>query len=83
MNTEADSHRRKSGRRETQGEDSHLKAIQIDLAWETDLPKYLYGVRQGSKCLVIIYDEEEKINKARSDGRSIYSRDIYVPSDEM
>ena len=56
---------------------------QIDLAWETDLPKYLHGVRQGSKCLVIIYDEEEKINKARSDGRSIYSRDIYVPSDEM
>ena len=26
LNTEADSHRRKSGRRETQGEDSHLKA---------------------------------------------------------
>ncbi len=55
---------------------------QIDLAWETDLPKYLHWIREGSKCLVIIYDEEEKINKARSDGRSIYTRDIYVPDDE-
>ena len=46
--------------------------------WEADLPKDLRSTREGSECLVIIYEAEEKVNCNRKSGRYIYRRDIYV-----
>lgn len=47
--------------------------------WETDLPKDLIRVSAGTKCLVIIYDSEEKVNRSRKSGKTLYRRALYVP----
>ena len=56
---------------------------QMGLTWETDLPKKLWGASVGSRCLVIIYASEEKVNRSRKSGRSLYRRTIYVPLEEL
>ena len=47
--------------------------------WETDLPKDLYHINESTKCLVIIFDDEEKINRSRKNGHYIFRRQVYVP----
>lgn len=55
---------------------------EIGLSWELDLPKDLQRSLVGDKCMVIIYASEEKVNKARSKGKSLYRRALYVPEDQ-
>ena len=54
---------------------------EIGLTWELDLPKPLQSSIIGDKCLVIIYDDEEKKNKVRTNGTPLYRRQLYVPRD--
>ena len=49
-----------------------------DNVWETSLPKDLLSVPEGARCLVLIYDAEEMINRNRKDGRPLYRREVIV-----
>ena len=49
--------------------------------WECDLTKDMYGLSEGTKCLVVIYDSEDKINRHNTTGKVIYRRALYVPID--
>lgn len=49
--------------------------------WECDLTKDMYGLSEGTKCLVVIYDSEDKINRHNTTGKVIYRRSLYVPID--
>ena len=48
---------------------------------EFDLTKEMYGLSEGAKCLVVIYDSEAKVNRHNTTGRVIYRRALYVPID--
>lgn len=48
---------------------------------EFDLTKEMDGLSEGSKCLVVIYDSEAKVNRHNTTGRVIYRRALYVPLD--
>lgn len=56
---------------------------QLDLSWETDLTKDLQYAEVGMRCLVVIYDDEAKVNRNRANGTSLYRRTIYVPRDQF
>lgn len=56
---------------------------QIGSCWESDLTKDLFNVTVGTSCLVIIFDAEDKVNRARHTGKPLYRRAIYVPRDEL
>ena len=56
---------------------------QLDLSWETDLSKDLLNVETGMKCLVVVYDDEAKVNRNRATGTGLYRRTIYVPRDQF
>ena len=57
---------------------------QAGQVWETDLPKELRFVEVGTRCLVVIYNSEKKVNRSPSSGKSLYRRDIFVyPEDLM
>lgn len=49
--------------------------------WECDLTKEMYGLSEGTKCLVVIYDSEDKVNRHNTTGRVKYKRALYVPFD--
>lgn len=51
--------------------------------WETDLTRDHYGVIEGTRCLLVIFDSEEKINRMNTTGRVIYRRALYVKRDEV
>jgi len=48
---------------------------------EFDLTKEMYGLSEGAKCLVVIYDSEAKANRHNTTGRVIYKRALYIPFD--
>ena len=48
---------------------------------EFDLTKEMYGLSEGAKCLVVIYDSEAKVNRHNTTGRVRYKRALYVPFD--
>ena len=54
---------------------------QIGLKRELDLPKDLQFVRVGTPCLLVVYDEEWKVNKNRPNEKSLLRRGLYVPRD--
>ena len=54
---------------------------QIGLKRELDLPKDLQFVRVGTPCLLVVYDEEWKVNKNRPNEKSLLRRGLYVPHD--
>lgn len=56
---------------------------QIGSCWESDLTKDLFNVTVGTSCLVIIFDDEDKVNRSRRNGKPLYRRAIYVPRDEL
>ena len=51
--------------------------------WETDLPKDLRFVEVGTKCLVVIYASEKKVNRTPTSGKSLYRRDIFVYTEDL
>ena len=50
-----------------------------DNVWETSLPKDLLSVSEGTRCLLLIYDSEEKINRNRKNGIPVFRREVIVP----
>ena len=48
---------------------------------EFGLTKEMYGLSEGAKCLVVIYDSEAKVNRHNTTGKVIYRRALYVPID--
>ena len=50
-----------------------------DNVWETSLPKDLLYVTEGTRCLLLIYDSEEKINRNRKNGMPVFRREVIVP----
>ena len=48
---------------------------------EFGLTKEMYGLSEGAKCLVVIYDSEAKANRHNTTGRVIYKRALYIPRD--
>ena len=50
-----------------------------DNVWETPLPKDLLSVSEGTRCLLLIYDSEEKINRNRKNGIPVFRREVIVP----
>ena len=48
---------------------------------EFGLTKEMYGLSEGAKCLVVIYDSEAKVNRHNTTGRVIYKRALYIPLD--
>ena len=50
-----------------------------DNVWETSLPKDLLNVTEGTGCLLLIYDSEERINRNRKNGRPLFRREVIVP----
>lgn len=54
---------------------------QIGQKWELDLPKDLHFVIAGTPCLLVVYDEEYKINRNRYNEKSLLRRGLYVPRD--
>ena len=46
--------------------------------WVAALPKDLRDVSEGTKCLVVIYDTEDVINRSKRDKMPVYRREIVV-----
>lgn len=47
--------------------------------WVGAMPKDLEDVSEGTRCLLIIYDSEDKINAGRKNGMPVFRREIVVP----
>ena len=46
--------------------------------WEAPLPKDLRDVSEGTKCLIVIYDVEYEINRAKNGRMPVYRRELIV-----
>ena len=46
--------------------------------WEAPLPKDLREISEGTKCLIVIYDIEDEINRAKSGTMPVYRRELIV-----
>ena len=46
--------------------------------WEGALPKEFRDISEGTRCLVLIYDVEDKINSRKNSGRPVFRRELII-----